>query len=726
MPHLRNLSSLDLKTEVLPWDFKPSQPIPEEVRTNKKLRDEWINNPATDHNVYSFCEGINGSARISSLKADESGNPVFRCWAIVADYDAGGNLEEVKKHLMQLGFPPNWIEKTLSGHWRAVWLLEEPLQFASTAFFKHFMKGFETFGFSVSMGWMGFDQGAFIAPERMYTNSCEWYPIHDKKIPADVTRGWLFAASKKFTFDRSQFGGLVIPLDAVAARLRETNPRFEAEWRMPFEVGQQGPSFFVEGSVSPKSAIIHETGIQTFSMHAAKGFYTWADLLGIDFCRTYEAKATGRAVEGIYHDSKLYHRQLPEGCWRGFEKADIVNHLIAARGVSITPVKKGGPSQVQDCIEYIQSYQGVKGAAPFIYRPSGPIQFNGERYLNTSDVKVMQPSGKGIWGVDGNFPWLSKFLDGIFTSPEQLAYFLAWLAYAWQNAYLLDPVSGQAMFIVGGAGVGKTLLSRGIIGAVLGGFVDATKYYMGLDNFGSQLFEKGVHCIDDAKVSTDPKTMKMFTEGIKEAVANKEQLYHKKFGVPSMAENQGRIVVTCNGDVISVRIIPNLDQGIMDKLIILKAQEFPFMKFPTARELKEILARELPNFCAWLRDHKIPEELLGDSRFGIKCYLEPSIVRSSLQSSENAGFNEILDDWKKSYFGMREPEAKFWEGTAYQLLKAFNLDQSAEGIIRRLSVERVGQHLAGLMKNKAANIKADDSGSTRIWKIFRDSDSKKP
>ena len=62
------------------------------------------------------------------------------------------------------------------------------------------------------------------------------------------------------------------------------------------------------------------------------------------------------------------------------------------------------------------------------------------------------------------------------------------------------------------------------------------------------------------------------------------------------------------------------------------------------------------------------------SALGVKSFADPSLVESSRQSSRSGGFAEILEDWKDQYFGIREPNAKFWEGTAYQLQKAILLD----------------------------------------------------
>jgi hypothetical protein len=717
MLHTKNLTREEVHQGIAPWEFKPATPIPEEVRKDKKRRDQWITNPYTEHHVYTFIEGVIPNCRVTAPKNGGEGNPARAIHALVADYDQVIPKEEVLQRASKMTWKPNWVERTLSGHWRLVWLMAEPQLFPSHDFAKHFLKTFKDFGFDPSFLLPGFDKGAWEAPDRLYTNSCEWYPVHNKPIPSDVSRGWLVKASQSFDFKKGF--GTIIPLDIVRDELQKLYPRF-IDWPGEFVLGSQGPTFWVHGSDSLKSAIVRETGMQTFAAHAVKGFYPWADLLGIDFCKKYEAEVTGRAVQGIYHDGKHYHRRLPTGAWKGFDKGDTINHLVTARGVS-SKANNNGTSEVHKCLEHIHSYQSVSGAAPCIYRPEGLIHQGRELpLLNTSNVKVMQPlEGPGIWGPDGNFPWLSFWLDHYFTTPEQLRYKLAWLAWAYQHAFRGEPVSGQAVIEIGGVGTGKTLFGEGVLGRIMGGSVDACRYLLGEDKFGSQIFHAPIWLINDGTVATDPAKHRLFTEMVKRAVANREHEFHKKFGVPTMVSWLGRVFITGNDDEESIRIIPNLGQSNIDKMMIFRVVAKPAVKFPSSSEITKTLDRELPAFCAFLRDHKIPNDLIGDSRFGIKCYNEPSLVRTSIQSSENAWFGEILGDWKHHYFNVSEPKAEVWKGTAFQLLKAFACDASAEAIVRKLSVDAVGRHLAGL-KSKGANIEVDDSGPTRIWIIHRE------
>src|SRR5947208_760778 len=79
----------------VPWTF--SQPVPDEVKgkEGKKVRDRWISNPNTRHQVYSAFEGVNSGARVSEPKNGDEGNPPLKLHAFVADIDAPVSEDEL-------------------------------------------------------------------------------------------------------------------------------------------------------------------------------------------------------------------------------------------------------------------------------------------------------------------------------------------------------------------------------------------------------------------------------------------------------------------------------------------------------------------------------------------------------------------------------------------------------------------------------------------------------
>ena len=712
MLHLLNLSSKSLVDGPDPWDFKAE--IPPNIRTDKKARDAWINHPGTVHYVYSLVEGVNANLRVSQVKADGSGNPAHSAFGLAADYDAPQEEAAVLRMASAMPIPPNWIERTLSGHWRFVWLFEKPIKFPSHEFAIHFLERFSEFAFKPAMGMLGFDEGAWTSPERLYTNGCDWRPLNPNKIPASITSGWLVQASQTFKFSDSNIG-LSIPLEVIAPELAKRFPSF-SQWPEEFTLGSQGPTFWVPESSSPKSAIVRETGMQTFSDHAPKAFYPWMDLLGVAFCKQFETEAAGRAVEGIYFDGKYYWHEVANK-WNSRDRSDITLHLRTVRGIS-PKSDKSGVSAIDKALSHIQDYKSIAGAAPFAFRPPGIITINNVEFLNTSVLRVMQPApGPAIWGPLGNFPWISEFYGRFFSNEIQLDFMLSWLSVYYKSGFHGQPAAGQACFVAGPEGVGKTLHSTEIVGPLVGGVTDAGDYLLGKDAFGSELFEKPLWTVDDGVSSADRRTHRIFSEMVKRTTANSTFRYHAKFKNALMVEWLGRIMISLNCDEESIRKLPDLDISIRKKLMLFRTAEKTVV-FPERHELKKILARELPPFARYLLDWQIPEHCKGESRYIVKHYHEPSLVESARLSSATAGFAEILEDWKDEYFCKREKGADFWEGTAYQLHKSLLLDPTAEHAMRRFDVDAIGRCLSTL-KSKGAKIECSNQGESRVWKIFK-------
>lgn len=709
---LKNLSSQALERLAAPWDFKPEpqDAIPEECKIDKKARDSWINMPSTKWCVYTAHEAVNPNMRISKARSDGDGNPVLACWALVMDYDAKATLEEVKRFMENLPFKPNWVERTLSGHWRFVFILEEKLQFPSYDFAVHFYENFATYAFDPNRGMMGFDNPAFCEPNRLWTNSGEWYHIGDAKIPADISRGWLVAASR--TFKKWTAEGPSIPLEEVHKALVAKYPKIQ-EWPTEFTLESQGPTFWIEGSTSPKSAIVRESGIQTFSAHAPKAFYNWADLLGIQFVKQYEAEALGRAVADVWFNGKHYYMRGADNIWNARERTDCAQHLKIDRKVS-TKAAKDGTSPLEEAMCYIRNHHKVVDALPFVMQPSGLLVKNGNRVLNISDARVKTPAeGKQEWGPNGNFPWISAFIEHLFPKLAARERVLAWAARAYRGAYLLQPESGHALFIAGGVGVGKTLFSRSILAPLFGGLAEAASYLLGETTFNSELFLRYYWAVDDSEPTSSPEKVARWTSSVKRCVANGSWHFNEKFKAAGQTEWLGRLVVTLNADRESIRIIPDMRSSIEDKLIIVRTTDTKF-NFPKRYVLDKILAAELPFFARWLLDH-CPEEL---GRFGMEEYADEDIVEAASQSGNLNNFYEVLHDWKCEYF-KANPKETSWSGTAFQFHKELTNDPRNAIVLKGLTTKAITRSFGEMLEKKFVGLShsTDEATKQAIWTI---------
>lgn len=694
-----------------PWEWTLRDHIPPRAFADKTARDAWASSPATLHQMYSGFEGLNSSLRVSE------NNPPVYLWMLAIDYDVAMSEAEMDMAIARLPLKPNWVERTLSGNWRLIWLLERPIPLASITFTGHLLKNLHTL---IPLGALGgLDRPAVETFSRYYTNSGVWRKIHDKPIPWDTIEGWLVRVSSQFKWvDGIQ--GPEIDLKIVLPRLTERYPRI-AEWPGEFVVGSQGPSFFVEGSVSPKSAIVNKKGIFTFSAHSTKPYYTWADLCGADWVQAFEQNKIGAAVKDIYFDDKNFFVFNPvTETWMPESKEHIQNELLVARGLNKNTARGDRFSEVEEAVNYIRHHHRVAGAASFAFLPKGVMKWNGNTYLNLHTREVMKPGPSGIWGVD--FPWLSEYFENLFTDPEALPYYLSWLARFYQGCYRRNPLMGQGVFLFGPPNTGKTLLNRMILSPLMGGHAECKEWMLGSTNFNSELFESAVWVMDDATPGTSAQAHRYFSEMAKVVTANPDMRSTAKFGKPSQVAGARRLSVTANNDPESRRIMPRVDISILEKLMIFCIANRT-KPFPTGDELKKILAKELPAFAKFLLDYQTPQQCLSDDpRFGVKSYHDKSIMAMAIASGD--GFDEVIDHWMVEHFTTRKPMDDYWEGTALQLRQAILQDPSMTDTMKAFDLDDIKRRLMKLASGTSLpRVELVQTDQKRIkFRIYRGED----
>lgn len=689
-----------------PWKWTGRLLVPEDCLQDKKKRDAWACNPKTEYQMYSYYEGMNSSLRVSES------NPPVRLNAVAPDYDLCISVLEIGEGLTRLKIKPNYVERTLSGHWRFHYFLEIPLPLASVAFARHLMENIHELLPVNEIP--GLDKPALTSFSRYYTNGGDFTFIHAVPVPRALIEDFIMKQSNRFGWELNTEGPIIAINEKITDRLKERYPRF-IEWPGEFQVGSQGPTFFAEGSDSPKSASVREKGIYTWAQHAPMHWYSWGELLGHDWIKTYESNRVGNAVKEIYFDDKTYHIFSPiTETWMAENKENITNELLVNRGLSREFGKKTGSkhSEIEGAFNYIRHNQRIAGAAPFAFYPKGLMDWNGARYLNTHTREVLQPAKTGSWGPDGGFPWLSAYLDQFFTSKEQLPYFLSWLSRAYVGFYNRAPVSGQILFIAGPPNAGKTFVNRAIIGRLFGGYADPKKFLMGQTDFNWQLFDHGYWCMDDSSVGSYAALHRYFSEMLKVLAANRDMESHAKFGKPSQVAWQGRCGVTCNDDTESMRMMPRCDINILDKLMIFRAAPRT-VPFPPPEEMEKILSRELPFLARFLLDYQIPVECLDDDpRFGVKAYHEPSLIASAHHT--DSAFNEILDHWMMEHFTVRDPKAECWEGSTLQLRQEILKDPTMIDPLRGFDLDDMKRRLTKLASGNLFKIEILNNDERRM------------
>jgi len=673
----------------IPWEYKPDQMPSEKVKQDKNERQIFYRTHNTKWNFYTSIEPANCNQRLSK------DNPAKFIHAFVADYDVRIPDDRIDEAVASMSIKPQWIERSLGGNCRLVWLLSRPMAVETTDFAVWILQ--------MARKWLsldllpGLDSPAFENPTRLYCNGAAWRKVlgSPDAVSEIQLQSFYVEAIKKFKFKAPE--GNEIPLEVVEAAIKERFPGFS--WPSAFDLDTQGPSFWIAESVSPLSAIIKAEGMLTFSAHASKPFYPWSEILGKDFVKEINEGAIAKATLDIYHDGQAYWRKI-DGIYQSVNESAMKIYLKKGCGI---PEKK-----IEDTLFHLHENARVVGAAPFVYRTPGLIEYNHRKVLNTWRNNVMRPSetySENLWVLD--------FLKQLF-GPIQFEWFLAWYKHFYTSGYELLPRPGQNIFILGVANRGKTFALRHVVGATVGGFVDAAKYIVQGDDFGSENYHVPLWAIDDETPGNSLSAHDRFSAMLKKAAANQEFRVNEKFRVPVTVEWAGRIGITANMDFTSSRILGSLDNSSAEKTCVYRCTTDK-IDFPERYELQKRLKTELPQLCAYALAWTPPDYIARDGRYGYLPYHDAHLIDQTHQTSRAAPIKEILLEQLKDFFA-QTPEATEWRGTLTQLARLLNSNPMNDFLLRGYKLEQINRFLEVLQKDGMIKCFVETGeNKSRLW-----------
>ncbi len=483
-------------------------------------------------------------------------------------------------------------------------------------------------------------------------------------------------------------------MDAVAA---EVERRWPGRWTGTFAVGAMGIRFWDPMAALDTGAWIRETGVQAFSGEAR--FMPWAEILGQEFVTKFERDRIGGATDGIYFDGKGYWLRNPKGKWQDY---NVENLRLYLRSRGLRAVSRPGEmSEIDRAVVNIAFQSRITGAFPFLYRNEDLVTIDDDDYLNVLRLRiVIADSGRREWG--SGFPWIAQYLDQIFPDDVQRDVFIGWLGHFYRSASAGKLRKGQAMFIAGPPGIGKTFLSQRLVGGLMGGFAEATNFLLGRTEFNAEMFIKPVWAIDDGSAQAEARGHELYSQIVKKVVANYTLTYRKMYNNPITLPWEGRIVVTLNDDPESIAMLPNVEASMLEKVIFLKAAQTT-VNFDGA---EEAVRAELPCFASFLRDHKLPAHLVGDYRYGVKAYHHPELLQEAKLSSSTNSIAELLEIWRHDYFRHSDQDRmNEWTGNVTELLQALHANESIKPILQKYitSRERLGRDINKLIKQGAVS-----------------------
>jgi hypothetical protein len=360
----------------------------------------------------------------------------------------------------------------------------------------------------------------------------------------------------------------------------------------------------------------------------------------------------------------------------------------------------------------------------------GLVTFQGELRLNNYKRKPIEPAvGTQKWGPHGGAPFCSFILQNLFAPPVsgreeqiQLPWFLAWAQYAYLSAINWTPLPGHRLGMCGPTGSGKTLVNREFIGALLGGFADATRYLVGGETFNAYLMDVAHWVLDDEVPANTPGARAKVAALLKKVTAQSGLISNDKFRKQGLVDWNGRVGMTLNMDFESMRILTaSLDNNSMDKMVLFRCQNLPNFKFPSRTEIQKMLAVELPVLGRLLVDFKWPDyiEATRDSRYGFLAFHDELMVERGRQTAPSAMFRELLIETLRLWF-QDNPEAPRYSGTTSAIIRMINQNAFNQDLMRGYKSDQINRFLEqiqteGLLKCSVHT--APDK--TRVWTFER-------
>lgn len=711
-PFLKFLSAPNLVEQTLeesyPWDYL----VPDDQNSLKKIpkaqRRLALLKPTTKWNVYTAVAGCNKHARISKT------NPAKYGLGFVVDYDMKSDPDTVLSYINQrpASQHPNFIEVSLGGKIRLVWVFAKPILFPSSDYALAFYKNLSD-KMSCPTLLAGFDPSS-LKPTEMWTNGGTWYNVKETPLSWDIVFGIACETNTRVSmFDKGE-----IALDVI---YEEVKKRFPNRWEGEFKKDALGRRFWDETADNPTGCQIKPDGCLCFTGN--EPFVKWDQILGKEWCEEQRVLNLGRAGEGIYFDGRSYWEKSGER-WMSITRVDTILRLTG-RGLSSTKQRGQMQSDAERVLDHIQQHNRIQGAAPLVNYPRGIVDLDGNLILNTADLMPVMPVKGPNFDTDPtkDFPFLWKLLQGLFPVPDDqhkpLDHYLAWLQRAQRCVLENRRWMGQAVFLCGPRNNGKTLLCMRVVRPLLGNrSSNPMDYLTGDTNFNSELFDAFLLTVNDEDAPSNENSRKRMLQKIKGLVVNPSHKFHAKFEKPLSIDWTGRMMVTLNDDPASVGMLMEVDHNTHDKQMYFATQAYQG-KFPSQDVIEADLAKELPYFSYWLRyGYKAPEEVLSDDRMGVKSYFDPRILKLSNHQTFASNLLELIAEWQDvdAYWDGKTNE---WTGTPTALLSALQICDATAGVAREWTQHKMAKSLTVLAKQDGSGISHLNESEGRDFCIKR-------
>lgn len=287
----------------------------------------------------------------------------------------------------------------------------------------------------------------------------------------------------------------------------------------------------------------------------------------------------------------------------------------------------------------------------------------GRKFLITDEPDMIEPA-------PGDWPLIENILTQAFPDDDSRSVFLGWLKGG------VDAVCKQAhqpapmVVLAGEANAGKSLIAH-ITKIILGGRSGSPMTaWTGKLPWNDDILRTELLLIDDSVSSTDPRARKAFGSNFKESIYAGDVSINTRRKSSLSLRPVWRVMVCCNETPENLSVIPPLEDGIEDKIILLKVSRIKTpMPAGTVDEqiaFSAAIRAEMPAFIYQLVGFTIPAHLT-DSRSGVTAWKDQSLLDAVMEiSPEKRLENLIALAVGKGFFDLAPGESKWMPAAEVQ------------------------------------------------------------
>lgn len=355
------------------------------------------------------------------------------------------------------------------------------------------------------------------------------------------------------------------------------------------------------------------------------------------------------------HARNVYLVEADHG-WTQFVKEDLKLQMIEAgwnhdENVSLTELN----------IELLrlQRANKIDYAGPVAGFRCGIYTMNGMRVLITQSY-VPVAVKQGEWKT------IKRLVENLFSRIDHVQ---TEIFYSWCQVYLKSlkanaSMPGQALFLAGPRGCGKSFLQNLLTMLFGGRSGNPWPYMSGETVFNSELFGKEHLMMEDPPVTKLKDRLEVGAR-IKQFTVTEQKSCHPKGRVMIMLPSRWRLTCSINDEPYNLRAIPPLDDSTADKISILRCHgdsvECRSSDLEVRSEFRKQIESELGAFAHFLlNEWEIPEKL-RDGRYGVVHYHNPDILKEIEENSPEFDLLQTFDE--NNIFEHRG----CWTGTSKQL-----------------------------------------------------------